>query len=106
MNEKQVSQLIMYHRFIKKKNISQAAARQLGSRIHLKFNNKLNFFFLFKDLAYTEVNRDHDVISYLCHTVVTTAEPTSPPLLDLLPNFAVNKSRTVQESQEQQVWIY
>ena len=53
-----------------------------------------------------EANRDHDVISYLHHTVVTMAAPTSPPSLDSLPSFAVNKSRTVQESQEQQVWIY
>ena len=53
-----------------------------------------------------EVNRDHDVISYLHHTVVTMAEPASPPSLNSLPNFAVNKSRTVQELQEQQVWIY
>ena len=53
-----------------------------------------------------EANSDHDVISYLRHTVVTKAEPASPPSLNLLPNFTVNKSRTVQESQEQQVWIY
>ena len=50
-----------------------------------------------------EANRDHDVISYLHHTVVTVVESTCPPSLDSLPNFAVNKSRTVQESQEQQV---
>ena len=55
-------------------------------------------------LAHTEVNRDHDIISYLHHTVMTVAEPACPPSL-LLPNFAVNKSRTVQEPQEHQVWI-
>ena len=53
-----------------------------------------------------EVNRDHDVISYLCHTVVTKAETTYPPSLNSLPNFTVNKSRTAQKLQEQQVWIY
>ena len=53
-----------------------------------------------------EANMDHDVISYLHHTVVTVVEPACPPSLDSLPNFAVNKLRTVQELQEQQVWIY
>ena len=50
--------------------------------------------------------KDHDVISYLHHIVVTTADPASPPSRDLLPNFAVNKARTVQTSHKQQVWIY
>ena len=53
-----------------------------------------------------KANRNHDVINYLHHTVVTTAEPACPPSFKSLPNFAVNKSRTVQELQEQQVWIY
>ena len=47
-----------------------------------------------------EMSRDHDTISYLHHTVVTVVEPTSPPLLESLPSFTVNKSRTVQEPQE------
>ena len=69
--------------------------------IHLKFKNKLIIFFffsLFKDRAYTETYRDHDVISYLHHTVVTIVEPASPPTHshDSLPNFTVNKSRTVR----------
>ena len=53
-------------------------------------------------------NMNHDVISYLHHTVVTTVEPAAPPSLshDALPNFAVNNSWTVQTLQEQQVWIY
>ena len=75
--------------------------------IHLKFNNKLVIFFsLFKDLAYTETYEDHDVINYLHHTVVTTVDSASPPSCDSLPNLAVNKARTVQTSQEQQVWNY
>ena len=55
-----------------------------------------------------ETYKDHDVISYLHHTTVTTADPTSPPShsRDLCPNLAANKSRTVQTLQEQQVWIY
>ena len=53
-----------------------------------------------------EAIRNHEDISYLHHTAVTMAEPASPPSLESLPNFAVNKSRTVQELQEQQVWIY
>ena len=55
-----------------------------------------------------EMYKDHDVISYLHHTVVTTADPASPPShsRDSFPNFSVNKSRTVRTSQEQQVWIY
>ena len=43
-----------------------------------------------------EANRDHDFSSYLHHTVVTVAEPACPLSLSL-PNFSVNKSRTVQE---------
>ena len=39
-----------------------------------------------------ETSRDHDAISYLHHTVVTVVDPTSPPLLESLPSFAVNKS--------------
>ena len=38
--------------------------------------------------------KDHDVISYLHHIVVTTADPASPPSHDLLPNFAVNFTQT------------
>ena len=53
-----------------------------------------------------ETYKDHDVISYLHHTMVTTVDPTSPPSRDSLPNLAVNKSRTVQTLQEQQVWNY
>ena len=53
-----------------------------------------------------EMYKDHDVISYLHHTVVTTVDPTSQPSCDSLPNLAVNKSRTVQTLQEQQVWNY
>ena len=53
-----------------------------------------------------EMSRDNDIISYLHHTVVTVVEPTSPPLLESLPSFTVNKSRTVQEPQEHQLWIY
>ena len=105
-NEKQVSQLVKKK---KKKKISQTTAWHFGSRIHLKFNNKLIIFFFslfFKDLAFTEAIRNHEDISYLCHTAVTTVEPASLPSLKLLPNFTVNKSRTVQEPQEQQVWIY
>ena len=51
---------------------------------------------------------DHDVISYLHHTMVTTADPASPPSRsqDSFPNLAVYKSRTVQMSQEQQIWNY
>ena len=79
----------------------------ISVHIHLKFNNKLIIFFsLFKDLAYTEMYKDHDVISYLHHTVVSRVEPACLPSSDLLPNLAVNKSRTVQTSQEQQVWYY
>ena len=52
-----------------------------------------------------EVNKDHDISSHLHHTVMTVAELACPPSL-LLPNFTVNKSRTVQELQEHQVWIY
>ena len=33
------------------------------------------------------------IISYLHHTVVTTAEPAGSPTV---PNFAVNNSQTVQ----------
>ena len=55
-----------------------------------------------------EKYKDHDVISYLHHTVVTTVDPASPPShsWDSFPNLAANKSRTVQTSQEQQVWNY
>ena len=53
-----------------------------------------------------EMYKDHDVISYLHHTMVSKADPACPPSCDSLPNLAVNKSRTVQTSQEQQVWYY
>ena len=55
-----------------------------------------------------ETYKDHDVISNLHRTAVTTADPTSPLSCsrDSFPNLAVNKSRTVQTLQEQQVWIY
>ena len=42
-----------------------------------------------------EVSRDHDITSYLHHTVMTVVEPTCPPSLETLPSFTVNKSRTV-----------
>ena len=75
--------------------------------VHLKFKNKLiNFSFpLFKRSCIYRTYKDHDVISYLHHTVVTTEELASPPSHDSLPNFTVSKSRTVQNLQEQQVWI-
>ena len=98
---KQISQFIIYHSRLKYHRCC------ISICIHLKFNNKLiHFFSLFKDLACTEMYKDHDVISYLHHTVVITAEPTSPPSHNSLANFTVNKSRTVQNSQEQQVWIH
>ena len=50
--------------------------------------------------------KDHDAISYSHHTMVSTVEPTCPPSSDSLPNLAVNKSRTVQTLQEQQLWYY
>ena len=53
-----------------------------------------------------EMYKDHDVISYLHHTVVSTADPACPPSSDSLPNLAVNKSRTVQTSQEQVLYYY
>ena len=45
-----------------------------------------------------EANRNHDISSYLHHTVVTVAEPTCLPSLSL-PSLTVDKSRTVQEPQ-------
>ena len=49
---------------------------------------------------------DHDVISYLLHMVVTTAEPAASPTApsslsqDAVPNFAVNNSWTIQNLQQ------
>ena len=49
---------------------------------------------------------DHDVISYLLHMVVTTAEPTasltapSSLLQDSVPNLAVNNPWTIQNLQQ------
>ena len=65
----------------------------------LKFKNTLiNFFYRLRILHDQQPYNDHDVISYLPHTVVMTAEPTasptyptSPPLLDDMPNFAVKQ---------------
>ena len=88
----------MYHSLIEKK-ISQTAALQLHSHSSEIYQYTHKFiFYLIKDRAYTEMYRDHDVISYLHHTVVTMAEPASPPLCssDSHPNFTVNKSRTVR----------
>ena len=60
---------------------------------------------MFKDLAWQQPYND-DVISYLLHTVVTTAEPTASPTApsslpwDAVPNFAVNNSWTIQNLQK------
>ena len=49
---------------------------------------------------------DHDVISYLHHTVVMTAEPATSPTApsslprDAVPNFTVNNSWTIQTLQQ------
>ena len=79
-NEQKTSITVNISQFNHKKKKYHRQLRQHGSRIHLKFNNKVIIFLsLFKDLAYMEMNRDHDVISYLRHTVVTTAEPPPHP---------------------------
>ena len=67
--------------------------------VALKFNNKLIIFFLcLRILHGQQPYNDHDVISYLHHTVVMTAEPATSPTApsslprDAVPNFAVNNS--------------
>ena len=64
-----------------------------------------NFFFYHLRILHDQrLYNDHDVISYLPHTVVTTAEPTtsptsptSPPLPDDVPNFAVKQIMNYSE---------
>ena len=77
----------------KKKNIT--ATLFCCTQRHLKLKQRINNFFISFKILHMKMNRDHNTISYLHHTVVIVVEPTSPPLLSSLPSFAVNKSRTV-----------